>query len=188
MPSRSTKGLEQQVYEDRMSYKNPTEVAKPIIAESGPFLRKNRFPSRVPAATTIIVARRNSVATNSSAIGSCGTSASAALDATQQVPRPPSSSDASLTRTSNGVWRKIVLAANAGYFWIASARQLIEDRAFWAVVAVASIREFGERFAYRHHLGDFGVERRDVPQGQLFDLVAGAFTIPIELKQGGYVF
>jgi hypothetical protein len=35
MPSRSTKGLEQQVYEDRMSYKNPTEVAKPIIAESG---------------------------------------------------------------------------------------------------------------------------------------------------------
>ena len=82
----------------------------------------------------------------------------------------------------------IALILNADRFWVASARQLIEDRTFRAVVAVASIREFSERFAYRHHLGNFGVERRDVPQGQLFDLVAGAFTIAIEFKQGGYVF
>ena len=52
---------------------------------------------------------------------------------------------------------------------------------------MASIREVGERFAYRHHFADLGVERGDMLEGQLLDLVAGAFMIAIQLKQRGHV-
>ena len=132
------------------------------VAESGALPRKNRLPARVPAATTKSL-REETGSPRIAAPSAAARLAAATLDATQQILCPPSSTDPSLSQTWNGHRRQIVLVANADCFWVASARQLIEDRAFRAVVAVTSIREFSERFAYRHHLGNFGVERRDVP-------------------------
>jgi hypothetical protein len=86
MPSRSTKGFEQQVYEDWLSYKNPTEVAKPIIADSCDLPTQESISIKSACGDYNHRCEENSVATNSRDIGSCGTPASAALEATGPAP------------------------------------------------------------------------------------------------------
>src|SRR5688500_7387552 len=63
------------------------------------------------------------------------------------------------------------------------AREIFEDRAIGSMVAVAVSREIDERLAHGLHLGDLGVELRDVLRGQPLHVRARAPAVAPEAEQ-----
>jgi hypothetical protein len=63
------------------------------------------------------------------------------------------------------------------------AREVFEDRAVGALVAMAFGHEVSERLAHGAEFLDFAVDLRDVLSGDAFHLGRGALAVPIEREQ-----